>query len=67
MTSRDDAGGGRILFEFIEMGGQVRIAAIDEDTGLEVVTVAPKSATRQQMQQLASAKLRRALREAESQ
>lgn len=52
---------GRILFEFIELAGQVRIAAIDERTGIEVVAVAPAGATRQQMQQLATAKLRRRL------
>ncbi len=52
---------GRILFEFVELGGQVRIAAIDERTGVEVVAVAPAGSTRQQMQQLAAAKLRRQL------
>ena len=53
--------GGRVLFEFRPLGGQVRIAALDERTGLEVVAIAPASATREQMQQLAAAKLRRAL------
>jgi hypothetical protein len=58
---------GRILFEFIELGGQVRVAAIDERTGVEVVAVAPAGSTRQQMQQLAAAKLRRRLAQQASQ
>lgn len=60
-TTADQPHTGRILFEFTELGGQVRIAAIDEQTGLEVVTLAPAGSTRQQMQQLAVAKLRRQL------
>ncbi len=39
----------------------MRVAAIDEATGVEVVAIAPLSATPQQMQQLALGKLRRKL------
>lgn len=52
---------GQVFFEFTPLGGQMRVAAIDEATGAEVVVVAPRSATRQQMQALALAKLRRKL------
>ena len=52
---------GRVFFEFTRMGPQMRVAAIDEATGTEVVVIAPVTATPQQMQQLALAKLRRKL------
>lgn len=52
---------GQVFFEFIPLGAQMRVAAIDEATGAEVVIVAPRSATQQQMQALALAKLRRKL------
>lgn len=55
---------GRVLFEFTQVGQQLRVAAIDEATGTEVVLVAPLTATRLQMQQLALAKLKRRLVEA---
>ncbi len=56
--------GGSVLFEFTEIGGQVRIAAIDERSGIEIVVISPSGATRQQMQQLALAKLRKRMEEA---
>lgn len=52
---------GQVLFEFIPMGAQVRVAAIDEATGTEIVVLAPASATPYQMQQLALARLRQKL------
>lgn len=48
------------------MGGQVRIAAIHEETGIEVMAIAPIQATQQHMRQLALGKLRRKLAEANS-
>jgi hypothetical protein len=39
----------------------MRVAAIDGRTGVEVVIIAPLSATQRQMQTLALAKLRRRL------
>ena len=54
---------GEIYFEFSQLGRQMRIAAIDADTGVEVVVIAPVSATKMQMQQLALAKLRKKLGE----
>jgi hypothetical protein len=52
---------GEVFFEFVQVGQQVRVAAIDAATSLEVVVIAPLSATRLQMQNLALAKLRRRL------
>ena len=50
-----------IFFEFTQLGGQMRVAAIDGKTGIEVVVIAPLSATQHQMQALAAAKLKRRL------
>ncbi len=49
---------GEVLFEFVQLGQQMRVAAIDADSGIEVVILAPLQATRTQMQQVAQAKLR---------
>jgi hypothetical protein len=54
---------GEVFFEFTQMGGQMRVAAIDAATSIEVVVIAPLSATRLQMQNLALAKLRKKLAE----
>lgn len=54
---------GQVFFEFTQLGGQMRIAALDEATAVEVVVIAPLSASKQQMQALALAKLRRRLAE----
>ncbi|RDE08982.1 DUF6898 family protein [Pelagibacterium lacus] len=54
------AGAGReVLFEFHRAGPQVRVAAIDVATGIEVVAIAPATASELQMKNLALAKLRR--------
>jgi len=52
---------GEVLFEFTQLGPQMRVAAIDAATSVEVVVIAPLTATRLQMQNLALAKLRRRL------
>lgn len=57
--------GREVLFEFVQLGQQMRVAAIDSESGAEVVVIAPLSATRTQMQQLALAKLRKKLSAAE--
>jgi hypothetical protein len=56
-------GQGEIYFEFVQVGRQMRVAAIDADTGIEVIVVTPVSATKLQMQQVALAKLRKKLGE----
>lgn len=53
-----------VLFEFHHLGQQVRVAAIDVDTGIEVVVIAPVSSTQQQMKSVALAKLVRRLQQA---
>lgn len=53
--------GREVLFEFRHAGPQVRVAAIDVESGIEVVAIAPSSATETQMKSLALAKLRRRL------
>ena len=55
---------GEVFFEFTQVGAQMRVAAIDAATATEVVVIAPLSATRLQMQNLALAKLKRKLGEA---
>ena len=57
-------GQGEVFFEFSQVGRQMRVAAIDADTGTEVIVIAPVSATKGQMQQLALGKLRKKLGEA---
>ncbi|ODT75881.1 MAG: hypothetical protein ABS76_32820 [Pelagibacterium sp. SCN 64-44] len=52
---------GAVLFEFVQIGQQMRVAAIDEATGVEVVVIAPLNAARGHMERLALAKLRRKL------
>jgi len=58
---KKDDGQREIYFEFISMGKQIRVAAIDPDTGAEVVIIAPASASQFDMQRIATAKLMRKL------
>lgn len=53
--------GAEVFFEFTQIGGQMRVAAIDASTGIEVIVIAPVSATQIQMQNVALAKLKRRL------
>ncbi len=55
---------GEVYFEFIQLGQQMRVAAVDAATGTEVVVITPANATQLQMQRVALAKLRRKLAEA---
>lgn len=52
---------GDVYFEFTQIAGQMRVAAIDAKTGTEVIIIAPVTATQVQMQNLALAKLKRRL------
>lgn len=65
MTARRGEGeaAGEVLFEFTQLGQQMRVAAIDPATATEVVIIAPLTATRIQMQNIALGKLRRKLAE----
>ncbi len=58
-NSDDD--GREILFEFRPIGNQVRVAAIDPETGVEVIVIAPRNAAQSDMQRIATAKLLRQL------
>jgi hypothetical protein len=51
------------LFEFTQVGQMMRVAAIDEATGIEVIVITPVNAHRGHMQRLALAKLQRRLAE----
>jgi hypothetical protein len=53
-----------VYFEFVQVGQQMRVAAVDAATGTEVIVITPVSASKSQMQQIALAKLRKKLAEA---
>ncbi|MCF6302057.1 MAG: serine hydroxymethyltransferase [Devosiaceae bacterium] len=63
MTNSISPGGARreTFFEFTSMGAQIRVAAIDAETGIEVVIIAPATASQLHMQRIAKAKLDRRL------
>lgn len=54
---------GEVYFEFVQVGPQMRVAAVDATTGIEVIVITPVSASKYQMQQVALAKLRKKLAE----
>jgi len=47
-----------VYFEFTRIGGSVKVAAIDGDTGIEVTVVGPSSAMPGDLERLALAKLK---------
>lgn len=55
---------GEVYFEFVQVGQQMRVAAIDAATGVEVIVITPVTASKHQMQQVALAKLRKKLGDA---
>ena len=59
--SGQSSSGHRVLFEFTQLGQQMRVAAIDEATGTEVVVICPLQLGQPQMQRLALGKLRHKL------
>jgi hypothetical protein len=60
-ADKKPTGPSEVFFEFTQLGSQMRVAAIDARTGIEVVIVAPVTATQVQMQNIALAKLKRRL------
>lgn len=52
---------GEIYLEFVEVGGQVKVCAIDAATGIEVSAFGPASASQQDLQRVALRKLQRRL------
>jgi hypothetical protein len=61
MAGPDNSQSGRVLFELTQLGQQMRVAAIDEASGTEVVVICPLQLGQAQMQRLALAKLRHKL------
>lgn len=59
--SKGASGSSEVYFEFRQVGGQMRVTAIDAKTGIEVIVIAPVTASQIQMQNLALAKLKRRL------
>lgn len=51
----------QIYFEFVPIGPQIKVCAIDSLTNIEVSIIAPRSAMRKDMETLAVRKLQRAL------
>ena len=58
---KNASGRSEVYFEFTQIGGQMRVAAIDAATGTEVIVITPVTASQIQMQTLALAKLKRRL------
>lgn len=52
---------GEVYFEFTQVGQQMRVAAIDAATGIEVIVITPASASQLHMQRVALAKLEKRL------
>ena len=48
---------GEVYIEFTPVGAQVKVAAIDAATGVEVVVMGPSHATQKQLEDLAVRKL----------
>ena len=53
-----------IIFEFQTFGTTMRVVAVDELTGIEVTIIAPANSARHDVQRLATAKLKLALKRA---
>lgn len=47
--------------EFLSLGGQVKVMAIDPNTGIEVSIIAPETASQEEMTSVAVEKLKRRL------
>ena len=62
MSGRSRGGGRTIYFEFTPVGHQVRVAAIDGATGIEVVIFGPARTAQSELERIAMAKLRRRLK-----
>lgn len=60
-TASDSKPSRQIYFEFVPIGAQIKVSAIDALTRTEVCIIAPRSALRKDMEMLALRKLQRAL------
>jgi hypothetical protein len=59
-TTHSDSG--EVYFEFIAIGPQVKVTAVDAHTGVEVSVVGPARASAADLEKLALAKLRARLK-----
>ncbi|WP_150523469.1 DUF6898 family protein [Roseibium sediminis] len=59
--TRQSGGPGSVYLEFYPIGQQVKVAAIDAATGVEVSVFGPASASQEDLKQLAIRKLKRRL------
>lgn len=50
---------GEVYFEFVAIGGSMKVSAIDGTTGIEVSIIGPAGAARHDLQALALRKLKR--------
>lgn len=53
---------GEVYFEYVAIGGSVKVSALDATTGVEVSIVGPTNAARADLERLALRKLERRLR-----
>ncbi|MCC2111901.1 MAG: serine hydroxymethyltransferase [Hyphomicrobiales bacterium] len=51
-----------VIFEFVPLGRQVKVMAVDADTGIEVAIVGPVTAPRADLERLALRKLENRMR-----
>lgn len=56
----------KVYFEYVPIGPQIKVSAIDSVTKTEVSIIAPRSAMRKDMETLALRKLKRALERLEA-
>lgn len=56
----------KVYFEYVPIGPQIKVSAIDSVTKAEVSIIAPRSAMRKDMETLALRKLKRALERLEA-
>jgi len=66
MTANTSPRPGEVYFEFTPVGRQVRVAAVDAATGVEVIVMGPATASNDQLQTIALRKLQMRLRQGAS-
>lgn len=61
MNEHNLLAGREVIYEFIALGDSVRVAAVDVQTGIEVVVTGPVSTPQSDLERLAGRKLARKL------
>jgi hypothetical protein len=62
MTGSNSEAGNEVYFEFVAIGRQVKVSAIDAASGIEVSVIGPASASQADLQRLALQKLQARLK-----